>query len=93
MVDQNSDLSNDVTKLRVWANYLDERVGNYGWLQNHKADGVNALYIDGHVEWVANTALIERTPGRSAATGATVYADGTAPGDGTYTIRNAACES
>jgi prepilin-type processing-associated H-X9-DG protein len=32
--------------------------------RNHGVDGVNALYVDGHVEWVPQGRITERIPNR-----------------------------
>lgn len=44
-------------KTVVWAKALSNPV-------NHSTDGVNALYVDGHVEWVVKTRILvnDRTP-------------------------------
>ena len=37
---------------------------------NHNTDGINALYIDGHVEWVPQGRVMERIPNCSQTNGA-----------------------
>jgi prepilin-type N-terminal cleavage/methylation domain-containing protein/prepilin-type processing-associated H-X9-DG protein len=42
-----------------------------GSIENHGTDGVNALYVDGHVEWVPKGRIKERVPNwHNAANGA-----------------------
>ena len=62
MADQAGDTSYPTTttaKTDVWSGVLPNQT-NQGYIRNHTQDGVNALYIDGHVEWVAKTAVVER---------------------------------
>jgi len=37
-------------------------IGVGSQIANHTADGVNALFVDGHVEWVVKTRIAERIP-------------------------------
>jgi prepilin-type N-terminal cleavage/methylation domain-containing protein/prepilin-type processing-associated H-X9-DG protein len=52
----------DVTKVGGWNEFLG------GGVENHGTDGVNALYVDGHVEWVPKGRIFERIPNVNTAT-------------------------
>jgi len=60
MADQSS-RSGD-PKVDVWK--FDEAAREFGTLRNHGNDGVNALYADGHVEWVVPGMVAQKIPNR-----------------------------
>jgi len=50
MVDQSSDVA--TTKTDAWEEALS------GAVVNHGDEGVNALYLDGHVKWIPKTSIV-----------------------------------
>ena len=62
LIDQSSA---DGTKADPWIT----PTGGYFTVVNHKTDGMNALYVDGHVEWVPVGSIGDRIPNSVAPDG------------------------